>query len=167
MTDPITSIGTGGSGLSVDELCFPCKLLGKESHGRSPFICRNGPSPMKAKSNTVGARLRVVLRPGAAVGPGQAAMLEEIRDTGSIAAAGRRINMSYKQAWYLVKSINNCFGKPLVVMHKGGRSGGSAVLTPFGEEVLMRYRRMEKLTAKAINGEIKALKTALNEKSGR
>ena len=52
-------------------------------------------------------------------------------------------------------------------MHKGGRSGGSAVLTPLGEEVLMRYRRMEKLTAKAIDGEIKALKTALNEKSGR
>ena len=122
---------------------------------------------MKTKSNTVGARLRVVLGPGVAVGPGQAAMLEEIRDTGSIAAAGRRMNMSYKQAWYLVKSINNCFGKPLVVMHKGGRSGGSAVLTPLGEEVLMRYRRMEKLTAKAIDGEIKALKTALNEKSGR
>jgi molybdenum-dependent DNA-binding transcriptional regulator ModE len=42
---------------------------------------------MKTKSNTVGARLRVVLGPGAAVGPGQAAMLEEIRDTGSICAA--------------------------------------------------------------------------------
>ncbi len=122
---------------------------------------------MKARSNTVGARLRVVLGPGTAVGPGQAAMLEEIRDAGSIAAAGRRMNMSYKRAWYLVKSINHCFGKPLVVMQKGGRSGGSAVLTPLGEEVLMRYRRMEQLTAKAIDGEIKALKAALNEKSGR
>ena len=84
---------------------------------------------MKTRSNTVGARLRVVLGPGAAIGPGQAAILE--------------------------------------VMRKGGRSGGSAVLTPLGEEVLMRYRRMEKLTAKAIDGEIKALKTTLNQKSGR
>ena len=122
---------------------------------------------MKARSNTVGARLRVVLGPGAAIGPGQAAILEEIRDAGSIAAAGRRMNMSYKRAWYLVKTINSCFGKPLVVMRKGGRSGGSAVLPPLGEEVLMRYRRMEKLTAKAIDGEIKALKTTLNQNSGR
>ncbi|MGE4562886.1 MAG: LysR family transcriptional regulator, partial [Rhodospirillales bacterium] len=88
-------------------------------------------------------------------------------DAGSIAAASRRMNMSYKRAWYLVKSINISFGKPLVVMQKGGRSGGSAVLTPLGKEVLMRYRRMEKLTAKAIDGEIKALKTTLNKKSGR
>ena len=122
---------------------------------------------MKARSNTVGARLRVVLGPGATIGPGQAAILEEIMDAGSIAAASRRMNMSYKRAWYLVKSINISFGKPLVVMQKGGRLGGSAVLTPLGKEVLMRYRRMEKLTAKAIDGEIKALKTTLNQKSGR
>ena len=122
---------------------------------------------MKTRSNTVGARLRVVLGPGSAIGPGQAAILEEIRNAGSIAAAGRRMNMSYKRAWYLVKSINISFGKPLVVMQKGGRSGGSAVLTSLGKEVLMRYRRMEKLTAKAIDGEIKALKTTLNQKSGR
>ena len=122
---------------------------------------------MKARSNTVGARLRVVLGPGSAIGPGQAAILEEIRDAGSIAAAGRRMNMSYKRAWYLVKSINISFGKPLVVMQKGGGSGGSAVLTSLGKEVLMRYRRMEKLTAKAIDGEIKALKKALNQKSAR
>ena len=122
---------------------------------------------MKTRRNTVGARLRVVLGPGAAIGPGQAAILEEIRDAGSIAAASRRMIMSYKRAWYLVKTINSCFGQPLVVMQKGGRSGGSAVLTPLGKEVLMRYRRMEKLTAKAIDGEIKALKTTLNQKSGR
>ena len=112
-------------------------------------------------------RMRILFGDSAMLGPGKADLLELIRDTGSIAAAGRAMSMSYKRAWYLVKSINISFGKPLVVMQKGGRSGGSAVLTPLGKEVLMRYRRMEKLTAKAIDGEIKALKTALNQKSGR
>ena len=43
---------------------------------------------MKTRCNTVGARLRVVLGPGAAIGPGQAAILEEIKDAGSIAVDG-------------------------------------------------------------------------------
>ena len=57
-------------------------------------------------------RIRLVLAPGVMIGPGKADLLEGIRDTGSIAAAGRRMGMSYKRAWMLVGTLNGSFTDP-------------------------------------------------------
>jgi molybdate transport system regulatory protein len=113
---------------------------------------------MRIGNRTVGARLRIVLEPDIAIGPGKADLLEGIRETGSIAAAGRRLGMSYKRAWYLVETMNRCFRRPLVEASKGGRAGGGARLTQLGQEVLARYRRMETLTFEAIEPEMAALR---------
>jgi len=51
---------------------------------------------------------------GARIGPGKAALLESIRDTGSISAAARDMGMSYKRAWVLLDSINQAFTEPVV-----------------------------------------------------
>lgn len=120
---------------------------------------------MKAGNRTTGARLRIVLEPDIAIGPGKADILQGIKETGSIAAAGRRMEMSYKRAWLLVETMNRCFNVPLVETSKGGKSHGGAVLTDAGEEVLKRYRRMEGLTAKAIEREVKALRRFLTASS--
>jgi molybdate transport system regulatory protein len=98
----------------------------------------------------VGTRLRVIVAPGVRIGPGKAALLEGIKETGSISAAGRRISMSYKRAWYLVEAMNGHFDRPLVTANRGGSSGGGAVLTPLGEEVLASFREMEALTDAAV-----------------
>ena len=95
-------------------------------------------------------RLRVFLASNVAIGPGKADLLQGIKETGSIAAAGRRIGMSYKRAWYLVEAMNGHFNCPLVEASKGGRSGGGAKLTQLGEDVLSAFREMEALTDKAI-----------------
>ena len=116
---------------------------------------------MKAGNKTVGVRLRVVLEPVIAIGPGKADLLEHIRGTGSIAAAGRRMGMSYKRAWYLLDTMNRCFKVPLVEASKGGRAGGGARLTPLGERVLASYRRMEALTAEAVAAELRTVREAL------
>jgi molybdate transport system regulatory protein len=42
-------------------------------------------------------RLRIVLGKDIAIGPGKADLLEAIRETGSITAAGRAMQMSYKR----------------------------------------------------------------------
>src|SRR5262249_13163919 len=76
--------------------------------------------------------LRVVLRKGVAFGPGKAELLEHIRDTGSIAAAGRRMKMSYTRAWGLVRDMNDDFASSLVRSVKGGSARGGAELTPLG-----------------------------------
>ena len=118
---------------------------------------------MKAGNRTPGARLRIVLEPDIAIGPGKADVLEGIRETGSIAAAGRRMGMSYKRAWLLVETMNRCFREPLVTTTRGGRARGGAALTPTGERVLASYRRMERLTEEAVAGEMAALRGLLHE----
>jgi len=108
---------------------------------------------MRARNQKTGARLRLVLKPDFALGPGKIDLLQGIQDTGSIAAAGRRMGMSYRRAWLLIEELNRSFKTPLVAASKGGAAGGGAVLTATGKQVLQRYRRMEKLTAKAIGKE--------------
>jgi len=122
---------------------------------------------MKATSRTIGTRLRIVLGPDVAIGPGKADLLEGIEATGSIAGAGRAMGMSYKRAWYLVETMNRCFKNPLVEATKGGRAGGGASLTGLGREVLARYRRMEALSADAIEAEMAALRRFVADRSDR
>ena len=105
-----------------------------------------------------GAHIRVTLRKGVAFGPGKAQLLEGIRDTGSIAAAGRRMKMSYSRAWGLVEEMNAEFRAPLVASAKGGASHGGAVLTRLGRDVLARYRRMEASAARAVAADLAALR---------
>lgn len=90
-----------------------------------------------------GPQLRILLGSAIAIGPGKADLLEAIARTGSIAAAGRALGMSYRRAWLLVETMNRSFRAPLVGAAKGGKRGGGATLTRNGAEVLARYRSME------------------------
>jgi molybdate transport system regulatory protein len=90
------------------------------------------------------------LRRGSEFGPGKAELLEGIRETGSIAAAGRSIGMSYIRAWLLASALNQHFADPLIETSMGGKAGGGAHLTPLGAKVLDAYRDMEQRTEKAI-----------------
>ena len=102
--------------------------------------------------------LRVLIDDKAALGPGKADLLEGIRETGSISAAGRRMHMSYRRAWQLIDALNTDFGTPVVETLTGGKGGGGAQLTALGEEVLARYRRIETACADAIAAEVAALR---------
>lgn len=79
------------------------------------------------------------------LGRGKMQLLELIRKTGSISAAGREMDMSYRRAWLLVSELNSMFDEPAVESQRGGQRGGGALVTPFGEELLDRFRRMEAL----------------------
>jgi molybdate transport system regulatory protein len=117
--------------------------------------------PTKRTDVSVGVHLRVTLNRDVAIGPGKADLLEGIAATGSIAAAGRRMGMSYKRAWLLVDTMNRCFRAALVAAAKGGPTGGGAQLTPLGAEVLATYRRMQARTWKAIARDLAGLKRKL------
>lgn len=105
--------------------------------------------------------LRVRLSADVAIGPGKADLLEAIRDTGSIAAAGRSMHMSYKRAWQLVEELNASFRSPLVASSKGGAGGGGASLTRIGEDVLTRYARMREAATQTVAVDIAALRKHL------
>jgi len=108
-------------------------------------------------------RLRVVFGADVVLGPGKADLLEGIRETGSISAAGRRMKMSYKRAWDLVDAMNCYFTEPVVHTSKGGSGGGGATLTPWGEEMLALYRRIEARSAEAVTGEMDRLRGQLRQ----
>ena len=57
--------------------------------------------------------LRVTFSDDFYLGPGRADLLEGIAETGSIAAAGKRMGMSYKRAWSLVQALNDGWGRAL------------------------------------------------------
>lgn len=104
------------------------------------------------------SHLRVTVGGDAYIGPGRADLLEGIASTGSIAAAGKRMQMSYKRAWDLVQALNAGFGRPLVETSRGGSAQGGARLTAAGEEVLTRYRHMQAATRSAIADDVEALR---------
>jgi molybdate transport system regulatory protein len=120
------------------------------------------------KSGRNELRLRIVLRPGAALGPGKIDLLEAIAETGSIRAAGSRFKMSYRRAWSLVAELNSMFKTPLVMAETGGRGGGGATLTPLGRKVVERFRAMEAGSWAAIEADFRKLAAQLsNEKPRR
>lgn len=87
--------------------------------------------------------LRIDLANGVRLGPGKVGLLSGIAEHGSIRAAGATMGMSYRRAWLLADEINRMFKEPSIFTRHGGKSGGGAGLTPFGEALLSRCRRME------------------------
>jgi molybdate transport system regulatory protein len=114
-------------------------------------------SPRKVPSLS----LRIDLDRDARIGPGKIALLEQISSHGSISAAGRAMDMSYKRAWDLVDEINRLCGRAIVERQTGGKNGGGAVLTPFGEELVARYRRIEREAASAVRKDLAELQADL------
>jgi molybdate transport system regulatory protein len=100
------------------------------------------------------------------IGPGKIQLLENIQKCGSISAAGRAMEMSYKRAWDLVDEINRICRQAAVERQTGGRNGGGAVLTPFGMSLVARYRKIERDAASAVRKELAALQSDIGKKKG-
>jgi molybdate transport system regulatory protein len=101
--------------------------------------------------------LRIDLDTESRIGPGKIQLLENIDKFGSISAAGRAMDMSYKRAWDLVDEINRVCRQAAVERQTGGRNGGGAALTPFGASLVARYRKIERDAASAVRKELAAL----------
>ncbi len=105
--------------------------------------------------------LRIDLDPEGRIGPGKIRLLEAIQACGSISAAGRAMEMSYKRAWDLVDDINRICGHAAVERQTGGKNGGGAILTRFGVSLVSRYRKIERDAATAVRKDLEALRTDL------
>lgn len=105
--------------------------------------------------------LRINLDPEGRIGPGKIDLLEQIASAGSISAAARGMNMSYKRAWDLVEEMNVIFGKPLVAAQTGGKRGGGAQLTELGLAVVSRFRAIERAAAAAAEKQLSALQAEI------
>lgn len=106
--------------------------------------------------------LRIDFDPEGRLGPGKVTLLEKIAESGSISAAARAMNMSYKHAWDLIEEMNVLFGKPLVSTQTGGKDGGGAQLTAMGQAVVTRFRAIEHAAARAARAQMEALQAEIS-----
>ena len=122
---------------------------------------KSGTKPLPSLS------VRIDLDDRERIGPGKIQLLEKIDEFGSISAAGRAMDMSYKRAWDLVDEINRICRQAAVERQTGGKNGGGAVLTAFGTSLVTRYRKIERDAASAVRKELQALRTEIGKPKKR
>ena len=56
------------------------------------------------------------------LGPGKVDLLKAVGVTGSISSAARSLGMSYKRAWLLIDTLNQGFGRRVLVVHTAAKA---------------------------------------------
>jgi molybdate transport system regulatory protein len=85
------------------------------------------------------------------LGKGGAQILEAVEEYGSIAAAAKELEMSYKFAWDYLVRMRRRLHQPVIVTHRGGtrdgkkKGGGGTMLTPVARALLKEFRETERL----------------------
>ena len=97
--------------------------------------------PLRGKRYEVRGRIWLDGKEGTFLGRGRVALMERIKELGSITKAAKAEGMSYRHAWRLIDSMNRQSPKPLVVMAQGGRNGGGAVITEQGNKAIKLFKR--------------------------
>lgn len=105
--------------------------------------------------------VRIDLGAHGRLGPGKIRLLESIGEKGSISAAARGMNMSYRQAWDLVDQLNHAFVEPVVASQAGGKAGGGAALTPFGRHLIALYTAIVDHSGSSAAAELEALRSKM------
>ena len=76
-------------------------------------------------------------------GRGRAELLETIAREGSIQAAARKMGVSYRRAWTMLRTSERRLGGKLLESTRGGAGGGRTRLTEAGRGFLDVFRRIE------------------------
>ena len=92
-----------------------------------------------------------------AIGPGKIALIEAIAETGSITAAAKSLDMSYRRAWMLLDELNRSLDRPAVDSAKGGQNGGGSQLTDSGLKLVALYRNIEATALRACRADVARL----------
>lgn len=113
---------------------------------------------MKEKNNfSVDFRIWFYAGEEKLLGKGRVELLERIKETGSIAQAAKEMNMSYRQAWQMVKEMNERAPNPLVEKQLGGKNGGGAIITKEGEKWIKLFYTVQKKINSYIKQEVKKI----------
>lgn len=83
--------------------------------------------------------------------PRRIALLKQVRHTGSISQGAKQAGISYKSAWDAVNEMNQLAEQTLVERATGGKGGGGAVLTRYGERLIQLYDLLGQIQQKAFD----------------
>ena len=78
---------------------------------------------------------------GSFLGYGRIELLEKIQETRSLRKAALEMKMSYQQAWNFIKQMNESVSEPLVITQRGGKNGGSTILSETGLLAIETFKK--------------------------
>ncbi len=93
------------------------------------------------------------------LGSGKLALICKIKNLKSLRKAAEEMGMSYRKAWYSINQINTLAASPVVILKRGGKNGGEAEITEYGERLIVFYHKLEQDLAEFIKDKSQALKT--------
>jgi len=83
--------------------------------------------------------------------PRRIELLKQIKVTGSISQGAKLAGISYKSAWDAINEMNQLADSLLVERNTGGKGGGGALLTHYGERLLQLYDLLAQIQQKAFD----------------
>jgi len=82
---------------------------------------------------------------GPVLGAGRVELLERIQQSGSLRQAALQMKMSYKQAWDMIKHMNEQLGGPVIIAQRGGKGGGNTIVTENGLKAIELFHSCQNL----------------------
>lgn len=83
------------------------------------------------------------------MGEGRAALLKAIKDEGSLNKACKKMKISYKHAWLLLKEIEESLGESVIIKKRGGKMQGT-FLTEKAINLLEEYNTYQDIVAQTV-----------------
>lgn len=84
-------------------------------------------------------------------GDGPLDILNRVERAGSLIQAAEEINMSYSQAWNLIKDLEERLGFKLLERKRGGESGGGSQLTEQARDLMMKFEIFRDKAQESLN----------------
>lgn len=81
---------------------------------------------------------------GGAVGETEYQLLKHIAEYQSLKAASDEVGISYRKAWGDLKKAEEILGYTLIEKKRGGKAGGTSVLTDKGIKLIEAYESLQK-----------------------
>jgi len=84
-------------------------------------------------------------------GDGPLDILHRVERAGSLRQAAEGINMSYSQAWNLMRDLEKRLGFNLLKRKVGGEKGGGSEITNEAREIMMKFEIFHKRADQSLN----------------
>lgn len=83
------------------------------------------------------------------MGEGRVSLLRAIKEEGSLNKACKKMNISYKHAWLLLKEIEESVGEPVIIKIRGGKDQGT-FLTEKAMNLMEQYVTYQNILAQTV-----------------
>lgn len=84
------------------------------------------------------------------IGEGKWLLLKTIKEKGSLMAASKELNISYRKAWGDIRKTEQLLGIPLLDKTRGGKDGGASNLTKEGMLFVEVFENAKNKVANAV-----------------